>query len=144
MQVLSLAWLCTKTQTSQITHLTRIYTDQKSCKSRLFSDETSGSWLFRCWRLRVIPAIPLGFQFWQFRRFWQFWQSPVALCLCPSARTPPPHKRFVENKSQTPIRPNGRPNGRSPFFPFFRASIRLNFSLVFSFLLSGRQRVATP
>ena len=98
MQVLSLAWLCTKTQTSQITHLTRIYTDQKSCKSRLFSDETFGSWLFRCWRLRVIPAIPLGFQFWQFRRFWQFWQSPVALCLCPSARTPPPISVLLKTK----------------------------------------------
>jgi hypothetical protein len=56
---------------------------------------------------------------------------------------PTPHKRFVENKSQTPIRPNGRPSGRSPFSRFSEASIRLNFSLVFSFLLSGRQRVAT-
>ena len=59
------------------------------------------------------------------------------------SQRPHPPRRFVENKSQTPIRPSGRPNGRCPFSPFFRASIRLNFSLVFSFLLSGRQRVAT-
>jgi hypothetical protein len=31
---------------------------------------------------------------------------------------PTPHKRFVENKSQTPTRPSGRPNGRSLFSRF--------------------------
>src|SRR5579864_1389442 len=32
---------------------------------------------------------------------------PTTLCLRPSAIDPPPHKRFVENKSRTPIRPSG-------------------------------------
>jgi hypothetical protein len=34
------------------------------------------------------------------------------------SQTPTPHRRFVENKSQTPIRPRGRPSGRSPFSRF--------------------------
>ena len=57
---------------------------------------------------------------------------------------PTPHKRFVESKGQTPIRKDCRPNCRRPFLPLFRASIAVNFSPVFPFLLSGRQRVATP
>jgi hypothetical protein len=59
------------------------------------------------------------------------------------SQDPTPHKRFVENKSQTPIRPSGHRTVESPFSRFSGLPIRLNFSLVFSFLLSGRQRVTT-
>jgi len=72
-----------------------------------------------------------AFQFWQFRRYrgpqtaplsrglgWDFgnlFHGPLPASL---SHRPTPHKRFVENKSRTPIRPNGRPNGRSLFSRF--------------------------
>jgi hypothetical protein len=67
----------------------------------------------------------------------------TALCLRPSATTPPPHNIFVENKDQTSIRPNGDRAVEAFFSAFSSGSIWPNFSLVFSFLLFGRQRVAT-
>jgi hypothetical protein len=58
------------------------------------------------------------------------------------SQDPTPHRAFVENKSQTPIRPSGQPSGRSPFFVFFGLPSEVNFQPFFSFPLSGRQRVA--
>jgi hypothetical protein len=60
-------------------------------------------------RLKSISATTrVGFQFWQFRRFWQFWQSPSCGPLPASfSQRPTPHMTFVENKSQTSIRPSG-------------------------------------
>src|SRR5215470_9423646 len=65
----------------------------------------------------------------------------AALCLRPSAIDPPPIGVLLKTKAEPQF--NRAVTERSkPFFPVFRASIRLNFSLVFLFLLSGRQRVA--
>jgi len=40
----------------------------------------------------------------------------------------PPIETFVENKDQTPIRPDGRPSGRSPFSGYFASQSRSIFS----------------
>ena len=42
-------------------------------------------------------------------------RSPLPASL---SQNPTPHRRFVESKGQTPIRPSGRPNGRSLFLCF--------------------------
>src|SRR5690349_18661291 len=42
----------------------------------------------------------------------------TALCLCPSARDPTPPYRFVENKSQSAIRPNGHRTVEALFLSF--------------------------
>ena len=49
----------------------------------------------------------------------------------PSARDPTLHKALVENKGQTPIRPSGRPSGRS-LFPRFSGLQLRSISALFS------------
>jgi hypothetical protein len=65
----------------------------------------------------------------------------ATLCLRPSARTPPPISVLLKTKAK-PQFDRTVDRAVEAFFTFLRASIRLNFSLVFSLLLSGRQRVA--
>jgi len=59
----------------------------------------------------------------------------------PSARPHPGGKRFVANKDLSVIRPSGDRTVEVPFPHFFRAPIVVNFGPVFSFRVSGRQRV---
>jgi hypothetical protein len=66
--------------------------------------------------------------------------SPLPASL---SQTPTPHNTFVEYKSQTPIRPNGDRPVEAPSLCFLAFQSCPIFSLVFSFPLSGRQRVAT-
>ena len=75
-------------------------------------------------------AQSLGFQFWQFRRFWQFWQSPVALCLCPSARTPPPISVLLKTKVK-PQFDRAVTEQSKPFFPVFQGFNRGQFQSCF-------------
>jgi hypothetical protein len=63
---------------------------------------------------------------------------PVSL-----SRPSTPINTFIENKGPTPIRQSFRLSSRSPFSRFSGASMRFNLSPVWTFLLSGRQRVAT-
>jgi hypothetical protein len=68
----------------------------------------------------------------------------AALCRCTLSQTPPGGKRFVANKDLSVIRPSGDRTVEVPFPHFFRAPIVVNFGPVFSFRVSGRQRVVGP
>jgi hypothetical protein len=59
------------------------------------------------------------------------------------SQSPTPRRRFVENKSQSAIRPSGDRAVETPFLCFFSLPIWLNFSRFSPFQLSGRQWVAT-
>jgi hypothetical protein len=54
---------------------------------------------------------------------------------------PTPHSALLKTKAKAPFDKTVKRLLR-PFFPFFKDSIRFNFSPVFPFLLFGQQRVA--
>jgi hypothetical protein len=45
----------------------------------------------------------------------------MALCLCTLSQTPTPHRRFVENKSKSAIRPDGHRAVEATFLSFLPA-----------------------
>jgi len=61
----------------------------------------------------------------------------AALCLRPSAIDPTPHRRFVENKDQTPIRPSGHRTVEVVFSRFSGLQSRPISALFSGFYCSG-------
>jgi len=72
------------------------------------------------------------------------WRSPLCSPL-PASFSQRPHPPIALCCKQKPnLNSTARSTERSkPFFVFFSGPIRFNFSLLFPFLLSGRQRVAS-